>query len=54
MLVPSGMVISPNNLGVRLHSTSSEPYFYNTAYALVDWCSTLPIDEYGAVSLEKK
>ena len=41
------MVISPNNLGVQLHSTSSEPYFYDTAYALVDRCSTLPIDEYG-------
>ena len=39
--------MSPNNLGVQFHGTSSEPYFYDTAYALVDQCITLPIDEYG-------
>ena len=49
------MVISSNHLGVQLHSTSSEPYFYDTAYALVDRCSTLPVDEYGhCISAEEE
>ena len=43
----NAMEISPNNLGVQLHSTSSEPYFYDTAYTPVDRCSALPVDEYG-------
>ena len=43
----NAMEISHDNLGVQLHSVSSEPYVCNTAYAPVDQCSAMPVDENG-------
>ena len=43
----NAMTITPDNLGVQYYCAASEPYFYDTAYALTDCHFAIPVDEHG-------